>query len=514
MNFQSKENYMKYCKRIALTLLAMLSVAMVSAQDITIKAGEKGNSKGYQPTMIVIDKADAEGRYYSVEPDLNAFSKVKGVMVREVDMDYKEYQKVAIANTKGNGIMHVQRDGTKMHLVLSNYDDKRLTLRHVCVDLASFAVVSDSMLVDIMEKKGDFFYHWDGTSASGNYYGLVYANVNEKAGTADVQAMLFDRSMRRQWTQGIALSAIADIFVTDDGRIALGGYSNGDGRSDGAMLEFAITTATGTRRGRHTSVYKLGSMALLNCIGDKVLATALETDRGTGWAGSFNAGAVVTTGTVYTGCASYLFDVAEDRMAGSDRRTFSRDDARVFYNASLVSEIASPDINFLSLRASTPTSYGGAALYGRNWHEKVVQGNGMSSETYYFKGMMVFAADSTGRFTWVRPVMHDNGTGGIGPERTESDLVAEGDKVYLFTNESDGDADSYDSEKPARKAVMKAHGAVSAYIFSPDGNVVKRKIKTDGMNIITTPLRRQSPGVYTFVSGAQKGHVSEITVKP
>ena len=77
-------------KKTLTMLVAVAMFATATAQSITFKQGENGNGKAYQPTLIRLDKADAEGRYYSVEPDLNAFSKVKGIIVREVDMEYKE----------------------------------------------------------------------------------------------------------------------------------------------------------------------------------------------------------------------------------------------------------------------------------------------------------------------------------------------------------------------------------------------------------------------------------------
>lgn len=503
---------MNHCKRALLVVMAMLAMSMTTAQTITFTQGDKGNGSGYQPTMLVVDKADADGRYYSVEPDLNAFSKIKGVMLREVDLNYKEYQCVKIDNTKGCGIMHVQRDGMKMHLVLSSYEKKTVTFRHVCVDLGSFTVASDSVLFECGENKHEYFYHWESTSANGNY-ALVYALVNDKANTAIVQGMLFDRSMRLQWKRPLSVAAIAQVLATDDGRIATCGYTNGENKTDGALVTFSVSDATGTRQGNATSVYKLGEVALLNVFGDRVLATALETDRGTGWAGSFTAGSVITTGTVYIGCTAYLFDVADGRMVNSDCHPFSKADARVFYNASLVSEIASPDVNFLSLRAKTTTPSGGAALYGRTWKEKVVNTkNAMTNSTYYYKGMMIVNADSTGHIAWMKPLMHDNGNNGDFAENVETDMVSEGDDIYLITNESRNDGDSYDPDNAARRAVMMVHGAISAYRFGADGTVAKRKLTSDGINVIMTRLRRQAPGVYTFISGQRKGCVTEINI--
>lgn len=503
---------MNYCKRALLTALAVLVMSAASSQNITFTQGDKGNGKAYQPTLIKIDKADADGLYYSVEPDLNAFSKVKGVLVREVDVNYKETRSVAIPNTKSNGIMRASRDGSHMHVVVSSIEKKTVVLRHVSVDLNTFTIEKDEVLLERAIDKKEFFYHWTAASGNGNF-GIVYAVVNEKTNDADVQAMLFDRSMNKLWAHSLDVNALSQIFVTDDGRIATCGYSNGEDKTDGAMLEFAIADGLGTQRGHHTSVYKLGEMAVLNVFGDKVLATALETDRGTGWAGSFTAGSVITTGTVYTGCAVYLFDVATPKMLNTDRHLFSKEDARVFYNASLVSEIASPDVNFLSLRAKVATPAGGAVLYGRTWFEKVVNAkNAMSQSTYYYKGMMLVNADSTGHIAWMKPLMHDNFLNGDFAEYTETDMVAEGGDIYIVTNESRNDGDTYDPHSAAKRAVMMGHGAVSAYRFGADGSVAKRKLTDSGISVIMTSLRRQAPGLYTFISGSRKGCISEIRI--
>lgn len=503
---------MNHCKRALLALLAILVMSAASSQNITFRQGDNGNSKGYQPTLIRLDKADAEGRYYSVEPDLNAFSKVKGIMVREVDMEYKEYKCVKIENTKGYGIMHAHRDGMRMHVIVSAFEKKSVILRHVCVNLSTFTVESDKAILNREIGKHEFFYHWDATSENG-HYGLVYAVANDKTNTADVQGMVFDRSMNKLWAHSLDVNALSQIFVTDDGRIATCGSVNSDEKSDGAVLEFAIADGLATHRGRHTSVYKLGEMNVLNVFGDKVLVIALETDRGTGWAGSFAAGAVVTTGTVYTGCAVYLYDVAAQSMVNTDRHLFSKEDARVFYNASLVSEITSPDVNFLDVRAQVATTSGGAVLYGRKWFEKVVNTkNAMSQSTFYYKGMMVVGADSTGHIAWMKPLMHDNFLNGDFGEYTETDMVAEGNDIYVFTNESRSDGDTYDPHAAAKRAVMKGHGVISAYRFGADGSVAKRKLTDGGVSVIMTTLRRQAPGVYTFISGSRKGCVSEITI--
>lgn len=494
-----------------LSLLLLSLAAWATAQDITLSVANKANNKGYQPTMILVDKADAEGRFYSVEPDVNAFSKLKGVLVREVDRDYAEIRRIEVPGAKGSSIYHVQRDGSTMHILLCNDEKRHYSMRHVAVDLPSFSIVADSMLVDAETSKKQYFLHWSSLSLSGDYFGYVYAFVDEKADRADLQAMLYDRGMRLQWSRPLPLTALSQVLATDDGRLATAGAFNGESKGEGALVEFSITTASGTQSGSYPSVSRLGEVTLLGVFGDRVLATALETKRGTGWAGSFTAGSVITIGNVYTGIASYLFDVAGGVMAGTDRHAFSKADTRVFYNASLVSEIASPEVNFLQARAKLATPGGGAVLLGRAWREKVMNTKtANSSNVYYYKGMMLFNIDSTGRIAWVRPIMHDNGTNADFGENTETDMVSSGDDIIVLTNESASDPDTYDPDNAARRTLLKVHGAISAYRFSADGQVTKNKLKTDGTNLICTPLRRQADGTYLFITRSTRGRIAEL----
>ena len=504
---------MKYCKRALWVILTIFVLSTASAQNITFRQGDNGNSKGYQPSLIRLDKADAEGRFYSVEPDFNAFHQIKGIMVREVDINFSESRNIDIANTKGSEIVQSFKEGSKMHIILNCSEKSRFKLRHICVDLASFSIETDELIADNKLEKKEYGLHWAEFSPSGQYLGILYALVNEKNGTASVESMMFNRTMDLLWKKDMSVQAVSQIMVTDDGRMATAGFSNGVEKTDGAMLVFSITDANGIQRGQATSTYKVGELTLLNCYGNKVLATALETEFGAGWAGSFTAGSVMTVGTVYTGCATFLYDVAEGRMTNSEHYSFTKKDARVFYNASVISEITSPDVNFLAVRGQTATSNGGAVLYGRKWKETVVQGNGMTTATNYFKGMMLINVDSTGHMAWMKPFMHDNGTNGDFDEFTETDLVAYGNDLYLFTNESPNDGDSYDPENAVRRTVLKVHGAISVYIVHADGIVDKRKLTTNGTNIIASRLRRQADGLFTLITRGTKNHISEITIK-
>jgi hypothetical protein len=113
----------------------------------------------------------------------------------------------------------------------------------------------------------------------------------------------------------------------------------------------------------------------------------------------------------------------------------------------------------------------------------------------------------------MKPLMHDNGNNGDFGENTETDMVAEGDDLYVITNESPKDGDTYDPDNAVRRVVMVVHGAISAYRFGADGSVAKQKLVADGTNIIATSLRSQGNGRYTFVVRSKKGYIAELSIK-
>ena len=500
-------------KKSILTAIALLLVSTLVAQTVKFRVGEKGNSKGYQPSMIVVDRSDTEGLYLCVEPDLNAFSKVKGIVVREVDIDYGEHRRLHIDNSKGAGIAKVIHTDNVMHILLyqgdKNLDDR---LRHVAIDKGKFIVVSDSVMPQPIVEKGFKYYHWEASSPNNNYYAMVYALHNEKKGKCTINATLFGRDLHCVWNQPLDTRAISQIMVTDSGEIVTAGYILGETAKEGAEIVFCTANADAVHSGSYPSVHPVSDLALLGYHNNKVICTALETSGGTGWAGSFATGPVLTIGTIYTSCVAFLFDMTTGRMLNVDRHTFSQDDVRVFYNASLLSELTSSNINMLTLHKAISLPDGGAALYGRTW-EETVKDRANITHTVQLRGMMLFHIDTLGHINWTHGIMHNNLVDGYLIARTqETDLVAFNDgTACVLTQESASDAPEYTTLQKAHPPIAKANGILAAYLFPPDGTAHKIIVNPGSTNRLMTPLRPQGDGGFTFISGTLRGHISEIT---
>ena len=501
---------MKRFLLFAFVVVAVFSSATDAwAQSITFAHGEKSNKKNYQPSSIRLEKGTKDGTYLSLEPEVGAMGRYKSVLVREVDINYTEHRRLKIDQSEGMEVYHSFVVGGQLHLVLSNL----IQMRHVHVDLATFKVVRDSLLFDIEFDMNTSWFWWADVSDNNEYFGAAYAIINNKSNTAEVKAMLFDKTMRRLWCRDIDAGMVSGIMATNDGRIVTGGISNAEEKEGGATIEFGIVDANGARFGRHHSPNKLEELSLFNCYGDKVLASALGTANGTGFVGIFLSGYKRTHGTVYSSCNTYLFDVAKGTMAGSDRHEFDKDDMLTFYNAAKKAEKSSPDINFLCERAKVTTTDGAAIVYGRVWKEiKRDMKTGMTSELYKMQGLMLFSIDSLGKINWRRSFMHDNGMGGTQERCTETDLVYHNGKLYLLTNEDSKESDTYTPGTPASRVGLITNGGIAAYIVTANGDVSKQMVERKGINIITTRLQDQGNGLYYFISSAQKGHLSEIKI--
>ena len=522
--YQLIQDAMKYCKRMFLVLVAILATTTVTAQNLTFTSGKKPDTKCLSSSYIHLQKGLSEGRYYAIEPNLNPFGKTKHLLVREVDINFKEYQSLEIENTKGCEILYDTRDGDHLHFVFCNNEKTLLTIRHVDINLSSFTIENDEQLVNIELPKRADTYIWTAASTSENYFGLIYGIQNDNTTPMKIEAMLFNRSIKRQWTQQPHINVLSEMFVTDDGRIITGGYFNNKDKSGGNLVEFNLVTPNSVKRTQIHSEKEIGQLALLNCFGNKLIATALETDRGFGHVGSFLTPNFFTRGMVATGCVAYLCDVENGEALNISHYNFTKEDKLVFFNADLLSRITSPNINFLCLRASTATPQGGAALYGRSWQETDVYQNKGKHEWYVHMGMMVVNVDSLGNITWTRGIMHDNFTDGTFERAMETDMVYYDGNLYVLTNESKHEPDTYSATRPAIPATAlvgaaivvgeHGHNSVSAYIFSPEGNVRKQKLETPAISIITTPLQYQGDGIYYLMTGHTGGRLSEFTIRP
>ena len=511
---------MKIFKSFVLVAGALLATATAIGQEYSFIQSEKvGNKRGYLASFNVVEKGDLDNQFYTVELRLPvAFRgepKPKGLQVREVNRNYEENRSLNLDNTKGASILHVQREGQRLHIVFNMSEKRRFTVRHATVDLGNFTLASDTALVDIEVSKKADYYLWDSRSATQGFYGLVYAIVDEKAGLFEQKAILFGNDMRCLWSKNISAGSISTILTTDDGAIAIAGIQRNEKGGIGTVLEFNAVDGIGEKQGFIRSDKNLTALTLLNYRDGMLLLTALETKHGVGWAGNFRAGGVITTGDVYTGCASFCYSMDYQRLVGSDSYSFTRDDARLFYGSSVVAEITNPSINLLYVKDFEPTPQGGAVLYQRTWSEKITKsGPGTAPEiieTSYYKGMFLVHVGAQGTIDWTRPIPHDNIGDSYALQHRETDLVAQDSNLFVFTNESIHEKEVYDPKGTANKAITQSLGAFSVYSFGPDGSAGKKMLAREDATFLLTPLRRQSDGSYLFLTRGRMSLGSKIT---
>ena len=519
-SFQNDLSNMKNIRTSAFAALFLLAATAALGQEYTlIQSDEVGNKRGYMVGDNIVEKGDLDDQFYTVELRLpiaySGIPKPKGLLVREVNRDYKEKRSLELDDTKGANILYVKRDGRRLHIVFDLSAKRRFTVRHATVDLDNFALVVDSALVDIEVSKKAEHYLWESPSADKAFYGLVYAVVDEKAGFFEQRALLFGPDMRRRWAKDIAAGSISTILTSDRGTIALAGIQQNEKGSVGTVVEFNAVDSAGAKQGFVRSDKSLADLTLLSYRDGMLLATALETERGIGWAGNFRAGSVITTGTTYTGCAAFCYSFDRQRLLGSDSYTFTRDDARRFYGASVVADLTNPSINFITVKDYAATPQGGAVLYQRLWSEKITRtGPGTSpaiEETSYFKGMLLVHVGPQGSIDWTRGIPHDNIGNGYPLQHRETDLVVQDSTLYILTNESKHEKETYDPTSAANKAILGSLSALSVYSFAPDGTVGKKMLVRDKATFLLTPLQRQSDGSYVFLSRGHRPMGSSIT---
>lgn len=500
---------MKHSKKIVLVLLALFSLSIANGQQYSFNISKKGTGFGYSSNNAVIDKGLTEGTYFIVQPEISMAGFIYSIQIREVKPDFKEIRHLTIKISQGALDDYVTRDGSMMHIVISSSDNKQFSLRHVSVNLATFEIEKDTTILSVEIAKSLKEYHWIEFSSSRDYFGVVYALHNSKANTAKVIAVMYNKDIEYQWTQELNANLISQIFVTDDGQIVTGGYSNGSNKDDGAILEFNVANKFNASQGQINSDISIGELSLLNYYGDKVLALALNSNS-KGTAERFISFFKGTSNDYYYGCTSYLYNIAMNTVVNSSSYKFTAEDARVFNNDRKPSKKENPKIDCLSSIGSVTTPDGGAVLYHRNWIETVTNGStGQSSSYLRNKGMLLVYVDKNGSISWTRGIPHDNYRSIIS---TETYMITHESNIYVLTNESPKAGNVYNENGQARRPNHAGYGALSIYAFTPDGTVSKEILAPKGKNFIRTKPMRFGDGIYRFYTGLMRGHITELGI--
>lgn len=474
-------------RKILFSLLLVGFAATTVAQDIEFRMGEKTNKKAYKASMIHLAEGVQENQLLVVEPELKAVSgpmtnPVKALKVRLCDLEWNDIKSVTLANTKKCSIKEAFRTGDRLHTIISNYEDKKLSVRHIAVGAQSLEVVDDQMLVDELMEKNDESYVWSACSPDKQYYGVVYAIWGKKNNRA--VAMLFDRDMNKLWERSMFYSDVFNVIVTNSGSIVTMRMGAVEENKDITAFRVNMVSAEGEKHGQYILDADVSDVALLNSDGNRVLAVALE---GKGGYGLLRFGALGSR--QYTGLWGLVFDLDKQEIVTANRHPFTDKELLTFSNEPLGTKVVDHSIYFIRKVDECTTPQGGAVIYQHAWHEETrnVRTGMTMNETVHSQGILVVQANMGGELTISRLPQNNQNAGW--PD-VGADLLMHGDRLYVVTNESKEESDEYTPDQPAKrsKSLLLANTALSVYWFTPDGQGSKRVVERERKALLSTPL--------------------------
>ena len=499
-------------KKIILTLFIVCLAGVASAQNINYQMGEKTNKKAYDTKMFRIAEGMQEGQLLVVEPKLKAMSgfginPVKSVKVRLCDMEWNDTKSVTLNNTKKCTIGEAFRTGNRFHVLVSSDVDKKLTVRHIAFDAQNLDIIADKELADVPLQKDDETAVWTVCSPNGMYHGVVYAVWGKKE--RKVVAMIFDKEMNKLWERQLFYSDVLNVIVSDNGTLVTMRMGMVEDHKELTAFRVNMVTTDSEKHGEYVLDADVSDVALMNCDGSRVLAVALE---GKGGYGLLRMGALGSR--QYTGLLGLVFDLDEQRITVANRHPFTDEEIRTFCNDAEGSTYNKREIYYIQKVDECTTPQGGAVLYQHAWSEETRDiKTGMTyNETVYSKGILLVQSNMQGELT-VNSIPQNNQNASW--PKVGADVFVQGNRVYVFTNESKEESDEYTPNQPAKrsKSLLMANAALSAYWFTPDGQGAKKVIEKERKALLSSPLYAGQEGRFYFLTTSSMfPHISSVTL--
>lgn len=493
-------------KRTILTLVLVTLTAFVFGQTFQFQQGKKSNNKAYVSNVIRLLPSNTEGQVFVVEPDFNAFRKVKCIKASFVDMDWKASISVKLPNSKDNTIEGVFQSTEGYHIVLSDRESNLCVLRHLVLDASSLKITKDVVLHTAKIDDGKDGWYTTSTSANGQFFVAVFSCWDTKYKRIEQsQAMLYDNNMVLQWNYPtFSDGPVQQIFLSDNGSVVVScmGYNS---NSNETMVRFTVADEFGVSQGGFVTVDNIEQLSIVQYLDGKVLATALESDIQRG---------LMKDKLCYLGARVYVYDMANNRLVTDTPHTFTDDEKRVLLNEDKGTSVGKKCVDFVQPLNHIATTNGGAVLFNRIWSVETIDNRtGMRSETVYSKGLLLLKADMSGQIEWVRGIMRNNQNAkwpSVG-----ANMLLQDDKIFVFINESEDESDEYNPQKPAKrsKSLIITNTALAAYWFTSDGQGAKKVIAKDGKFLLDTPLYNAGEGKYYLLTSAAFPKVSILQIQ-
>jgi len=487
-------------KKLIALLFTICIASLLSAQKIDFSMGSKTNKKIYAPRMVRLTDSPSDENILVVEPQLKAINagfsanSVKGYKIRLCDMEWKDSKTLEIPNSKGFLLGETFRNGNSLNIMMYDYEGG-IRLRIVSLDIQNFTISRDEIVCTLSKDKGYDAELFSCSSPNGEYYAAVCCLWPNKSQGSAV-ALLFDDEMNKLWQRELVYSDITDVILSNDGDLATIALGSLDGNKNATAFRINAVSDGGEQHAEYTIEADLTTVALLNYIDGRILATALE---GSGGNSKITIGALGHRN--FSGITSLVFDLDKEDIAISNRHPFTNNELNALSNSPKGTPNLGGDLKFIRKVDACQTPNGGAVLYQHAWSEESRDmRSGASNLTVHSKGILVVQVDMKGEMV-VSPIMQNNQNASW--PHVGADLFATGDKVYILTNESGNEGDVYTPLEPAKRSLklLAANSAASLYWFTADGFGAKQVLQRDEKAILFTPAVKGENGRYFFLAG-------------
>ena len=478
-------------KKVFVLCLVACFAGALSAQRIQFQQGDKSNKRvTTKPQLVHILEGLQDNQLFVVEPLFNPAKKTRAIKVRLCNMEWEDEKDVKIDDTKNYNIETAFRNGNTLHLLLSFDDRDFIKLRHVALDVQSFALVADEFVVNHEYTAAQNGVVWAATSPDGTKHCAVLRLWSDNGGNyaAGAQAFLFDNDMKLLWKKDLKSPEIHQVIVTDGGEVVTSAMGYVEDNENEAIVLFNLADANGATAAKLSTHADLNKMTLLNYRDGKVLLTALEGE------GSPYRRAGLRQ---YSGFYACCYDISVGKMVAEQHYRFTPDDIRIFENADNDDRVDATT-NSLNVLDNCATLQGGAVLVNKNWKYEMRGKN--HDDRVYNVGMLLFQIDMDGKITR-SPIRQSNCNFDWPPVGT--DIFPYNDKLYIVTNESDNETDKYDPEKPAIApfTMFKTNTALAIYTVTPEGQVSKQMLEKERKAYLGSRLFKGKDNKFYFLSG-------------
>lgn len=480
-------------KRLSILALLVALTAAAMAQ-VTMPNYTVGDfNKDYS-----IQKADHTKMLYSGNGEYiiaaqNVKVKMLSMELRDIeviatDQNLKTKRSVSLPTDKAFHLVDAKYVDGNVNLLLSCYqEDVAFVYYRAVVNAQTMKVTTQPVeVVRLPAKAKDNTLDWSAWSANQDFFGLVLLNLVHGTNEYTVKEVLMDEAFNVLWNKIYDLNALQDMMVTNEGEMVTIGLSKGNGPVNIVMNYLDVEDEkTFVYRSDNTSLH---SISLLNMVNGNIVACGnVESDKSN------------KRNTYYDAIYGFAYNIKSEE-GGMKVQKLNDDELNILGNRSIKKPNKFGYADAFAFGAKTTTSYGGAAVFNRNYSVTTRQSNGMTFTDYFIVGSVTFGVDTTGRIVWHKPFRTEF-VDGEQHYFGHLYMLTENDVVYLLQEEAAKAPATYDLNVAVKRfsLITNAH-AIATYGIDRQGNVTKGLLKMPDKGAMMGNLNRVGDGKYLMLS--------------